>query len=79
MSSFAQQVSNAIETKLCPKTFKLVQQMRRCLATLQRTGEVRVSDLQQEMIQKEIRQVIRTAERIYKASKNFLKHSDTKA
>ena len=52
--------------------------MRRCLATLQRTGSERVSGLQQEMIQKEIREVGRTTERIYKASKNFLKHCDTK-
>ena len=51
--------------------------MKRCLATLQRTGNERVSSLQQGMIQKEIREVGRTAERIYKASKNFLKHSDT--
>ena len=78
MSSFAQQVSNAIETKLCPKASKLLQQMRRCLATLQRTGSERVSGLQQELIQKEIREVGRTAERVYKASKNFLKHCDTK-
>ena len=72
ISGFAQQVSNVIQITLCPRLDKFTLEMRHCQETMQRSEGGSVSNLQQETLQKEIRDAGLTAKQVYQCSKDFV-------